>query len=198
MKRPKQVATRLAASAIAISMIAMPQVTNFTPTAFLNSAGLEVTASAASNSYCESRASDGFFVVTAESLNVRKGAGTGYARCGSLPEGTIIHWTGKQSNGFIQIDTGKYHGRWVSRSYLQAAYFERGVSKVRTSGSNRLILRKGPGKSFSEITRIPNGTTLGTSYHSKGWSYVFYTCGSKAYGGWVSDGYLVKQSVTHR
>ena len=160
MKKPEKVTTRLAVSAIAISMIAVPPVTACTSPALLRNAGFEVTASAASNSYCESRASDGFFVVTATSLNVRKGAGTGYTCCGSLPGGTIIHGTGKKRNG--------------------------------------LSLRKGPGTKFDEVTRIPNGTALPTRYRSSGWAYVVYTSGSKAYGGWVSTEYLVKQSVTHR
>lgn len=198
MKKPEKVTTRLAVSAIAISMIAVPPVTACTSPALLRNAGFEVTASAASNSYCESRASDGFFVVTATSLNVRKGAGTGYTCCGSLPGGTIIHGTGKKRNGFVQIDTGKYDKKWCSCDYLRPAYYDGGVSKVRTSGSNRLILRKGPGTKFDEVTRIPNGTALPTRYRSSGWAYVVYTSGSKAYGGWVSTEYLVKQSVTHR
>lgn len=152
-----------------------------------------ITVFAASTSYCESRASYGFWVVsTTSNLNVRSGPGTNYSCCGKLPGGTIIHGTGKESNGFLQIDTGMFDGQWVSKSYLKDAWFERRSVQVKTSGNNRLILRRGPGTGFSEITRIPNKTNLGTIYLTSGWDYVVYKSGNTVYTGWVSTQYLVK------
>ena len=148
---------------------------------------------AATASYCESRASEGFWTVTTTSnLNVRSGPGTSYSRCGQLPGGTIIHGTGKQSNGFLQIDTGRYDKKWVSKDYLQYTWFERGRVRVNTSGSNRLILRSGPGTKFSERTRIPNKAELSVSYRTNGWYYVQYKSGNNYYYGWVSTKYLVR------
>ncbi len=150
---------------------------------------------AATESYCESRASYGFYVVTATNLNVRKGPGMDYARCGTIPGGVVIHSTGAQKNGFIQIDTGKYHRNWISKSYLKSVWFERGSARVKTSGSNRLMLRSGPGTKFAVLSRLANGTLLGVTYRTDGWSFVRTGDGRC---GWVSSSYLAMQSVSRR
>ena len=53
--------------------------------------------------------------ITASSLNVRTGAGTGYSRIGSLARGTTIDYMGEQ-NGWLQIN---YNGKtgYIAKNY---------------------------------------------------------------------------------
>ena len=52
-------------------------------------------------------------LVTASVLNVRSGAGTGYAKVGSLKSGAVVNILADLGNGWYQIDSG-----YVSAEYI--------------------------------------------------------------------------------
>ena len=60
----------------------------------------------------------GTYVVTASTLNVRSGPGTGYSIIGTLSYGTVVNVT-EASGGWSHISSPKTG--WVSSTYLQAA-----------------------------------------------------------------------------
>ena len=59
--------------------------------------------------------SSGTATVTASSLNVRKGAGTSYAKIGSLKKGKTVNYSAEKS-GWLQINYNSQTG-YISKAY---------------------------------------------------------------------------------
>ena len=119
------------------------------------------------------------YIVTADSLNVRSGAGINCPIVGGLYKDTLVDVV-SIDNGWALLRNGTY----VCADYI-TKYTDDIEWKVTTTA--RLNLRNKPTtrKSYV-ITKIPKGTTLDVIKESGGWLKVKY----KKYTGWVSGIYL--------
>jgi len=129
------------------------------------------------------------------SLNVRKGAGTSYAKLGTLKNGAQVKVTGSKGNWYA-ID---YNGKtgYVSGDYVVKAEesddktddtaFESFDGKVKIS-SGSLRMRKGAGTSHEVVAKLKNGAKVKVTGESGSWYKIDYD--GKA--GYVSKSYIVK------
>ena len=123
-------------------------------------------------------------------LNVRKGPGTSYSKIAALSKGTAVtvHST---SNGWSKITANGVEG-YVSSEYLSAT---KPSSSNETSTTTKtmyvtpdvgLNVRKGPGTSYSKITKLSKGTAVTVHSTSNGWSKIT----ANGVEGYVSSEYL--------
>ncbi len=132
--------------------------------------------------------------VTADSLNVRKGAGTSYSIITKLSKGTVVDVIESASNGWKKIKTSGKTVGWVSGSYLKTGVVEDSSTDNSTSSykatvtADSLNVRKGAGTSYSIITKLSKGTVVDViESASNGWKKI-KTSGKTV--GWVSGSYL--------
>lgn len=141
--------------------------------------------------------------VTATQLNVRSGAGTGYSRIGSLAKGKTFTVTGTATDSagvtWYKLNYNSRTG-YVSSKYVNIKQ-STVTSVANTTGTvntakDPLIVRSGPGKSYSKLGTIAKGKTFsitGKVQDSTGvWWYTFNFNGKTGY---VSSAY-VKTSST--
>lgn len=127
----------------------------------------------------------GYVNTSSSNLNVRKGAGTGYAVVASLPKGTKVQIIGVSGSWYkVYYNTSKSVG-YVSGSYI--AVSSKNYGTVKTSGSN-LILRSGASVNSGRLASIPNGTAL--PLISTGQSSGFYRVCYGTTVGYVSGTYF--------
>ena len=123
-------------------------------------------------------------------LNVRKGPGTSYSKIAALSKGiaVTVHST---SNGWSKITANGVEG-YVSSEYLSAT---KPSSSNETSTTTKtmyvtpdvgLNVRKGPGTSYSKITKLSKGTAVTVHSTSNGWSKIT----ANGVEGYVSSEYL--------
>ena len=137
--------------------------------------------------------------VTADVLNVRSGAGTGYGKVGSLKKGASVTITG-ETNGWYAITAGSVKG-YVSAEYIDLAPAggssnapavdeppvtdelepQRGI--VSTSALN---VRSGPGTGYSRVALLSRGASVTVTGKSGSWYAI--TAGSIE--GYVSAEYI--------
>ena len=120
--------------------------------------------------------------VLCRKLNVRSGAGTEYAKIGTLTRGEVVH--GKDlGNGWIEIE---HEGK---KAYISAQYVEADdvacIKKV-TVLCRKLNVRAGAGTQYAKVGSITRGKTLCVLAESNGWLKVLYD-GDIA---WVSAVYV--------
>lgn len=118
--------------------------------------------------------------VTAGTLNMRSGPGTGYGIVSQLAYGTGCTLI-KSSGNWRKVKTFDGRVGWVSRTYL----VRRTSAWVATNGSN-LNVRKGPGTYSAVLGSLPNGTKVTVKYTNGNWAYI---TGGKLTG-YVSMNYL--------
>ena len=132
-------------------------------------------------------AKPGKYTVTAESLNVRAGAGTSYSVIGTLKQGDEVE-VQKFNENWGRIDFGGKEG-WISASYL------------RSSDSNVFTIYYNVGEGKMELTqqrKFPNGDTIITDQVPtlKGHTFVGW---ARKYGGEVlyraGDAYTANEDV---
>ncbi|WP_035322183.1 C39 family peptidase [Peribacillus kribbensis] len=126
------------------------------------------------------------YTVTASSLIVRSGAGTNYARLGSLPKGTKVQGLEKLSNGWVKIT---YQGKtaYVSGQYLKAAAAPAASTSYYIVTADVLNIRSGAGTNYKLIGKFTEGSKVTvTQKLSNGWSKVSFS--GKI--GYVSSQYL--------
>lgn len=147
-------------------------------------------------------------------VNVRRGAGTGWALAGSVPYGAQItvdsssgrwyHITYNGMTGYIMqkfvttvapagvseasssssgssassADSGSSDSSASSAAEPETA--ATGTAKVVTADGKPVNMRRGPGKGYSNVTRVNNGETVNVLGHSGRWTYVEYN-GLKGY-----------------
>ena len=116
--------------------------------------------------------------VTADSLNIRKGAGTEYGKVGILHKGDAIKVLGSSGNWY-HIQTVKGLKGWVSKTYTKAG----ATAKVKASSLN---VRKGAGTAYGVSGTLKKGKAVTVDAIVNGWAHVKY--GSKS--GYVSAKYL--------
>lgn len=119
------------------------------------------------------------YVVTASSLNVRSGAGTGYSKIGSLKNGAIVE-VETIANGWAKLADGGY----VSSQYL-AKVVEDGEAVTMYVTCRTLNVRKGPGTSYAKAGTLSRGTAVQVVGMTGSWAKL-------SNGTYVSANYLSK------
>ena len=139
--------------------------------------------------------------VTADSLNVRSGAGTSYSVITKLSKGTVVDVLESASNGWKKIKTSGGTTGWVSGEYLTTGSAGNSSTNNSTSqtsykatvNTDSLNMRKGAGTSYSVITKLSKGTVVDVlESASNGWKKVKTSNGTT---GWVSGSYLANGVV---
>ncbi|WP_158540650.1 C40 family peptidase [Romboutsia weinsteinii] len=133
--------------------------------------------------------------VTADALNVRSGAGTGYSITGKLYRGNTVEIL-SSSNGWYNVKLSNGKTGWVSAQYVTVG----GSSNEGNNGSttpstgekgtvtaDALNVRSGASTSYSVIGKLYKGNTVEILSSSNGWHNVKLSNGST---GWVSAQYV--------
>ena len=123
-------------------------------------------------------------------LNVRKGPGTSYSKVTTLSKGTAVtvHST---SDGWSKITANGVEG-YVSSQYLSSKKPSSSNGSTSTTSTMYvtpdvgLNVRKGPGTSYSKITKLSKGTAVTVHSTSNGWSKIT----ANGVEGYVSSEYL--------
>ncbi|MDY3372814.1 MAG: SH3 domain-containing protein [Terrisporobacter othiniensis] len=123
-------------------------------------------------------------------LNVRKGPGTSYSKVTTLSKGTAVtvHST---SDGWSKITANGVEG-YVSSQYLSSKKPSSSNGSTSTTKTMYvtpdvgLNVRKGPGTSYSKITKLSKGTAVTVHSTSNGWSKIT----ANGVEGYVSSEYL--------
>ena len=133
----------------------------------------------------------GSYTVTASSLNVRKGAGTGYGVIGCLKKGNVVSASG-EANGWLKIS---YNGRvgWISKKYTRSGGNSSGggggssstAAKTGKVTASSLNVRKGAGTSYGVLGVLSRGASFSYTGESSGWLKISY----KGKVGWISKKY---------
>ena len=129
-------------------------------------------------------------------LNVRKGAGTSYAKIGALANGTKVNYSAEKS-GWLQI---KYNGAtgYISKQYTSVTPASTG-SSTQTSGTSQvsstsksvevtasaLNVRKGAGTNYGKLGTLSKGKVVQVTGESNGW----YRIDFNGQAGWISGQY---------
>ena len=139
--------------------------------------------------------------VTADSLNVRSGAGTSYSVITKLSKGTVVDVIESASNGWKKIKTSNGTTGWASGDYLTTGSAGNSSTDNSTSqtsykatvNTDSLNMRKGAGTSYSVITKLSKGTVVDVlESASNGWKKIKTSNGTI---GWVSGSYLANGVV---
>ena len=139
--------------------------------------------------------------VTADSLNVRSGAGTSYSVITKLSKGTVVDVLESASNGWKKIKTSGGTTGWASGDYLTTGSAGNSSTDNSTSqtsykatvNTDSLNMRKGAGTSYSVITKLSKGTVVDVlESASNGWKKIKTSNGTI---GWVSGSYLANGVV---
>ena len=139
--------------------------------------------------------------VTADSLNVRSGAGTSYSVITKLSKGTVVDVLESASNGWKKIKTSGGTTGWASGDYLTTGSAGNSSTDNSTSqtsykatvNTDSLNIRKGAGTSYSVITKLSKGTVVDVlESASNGWKKIKTSNGTT---GWVSGSYLANGVV---
>ena len=120
--------------------------------------------------------------VTASSLNVRAGAGTGYDKVAKLTKGTAVKVL-DEKDGWYKIESGSVTG-WVSGEYIALDSDTPVVTSTAKTTAN-LKLRKSA-VSGSVITTMPKGSVVTVVEKGASWSKVEYNGKT----GYASNDYL--------
>ena len=128
-------------------------------------------------------------VVTAESLNVRRGAGTSYTKVGEVRKGANVTIL-KKSGSWYQIKYNTITG-WVSGDYLNVTLNSSNsctstTTKTGIVTASSLNIRSGAGTSYKKVGEIKKGTKVTVLKKSGSWYQIKYS----TITGWVSAEYL--------
>lgn len=127
--------------------------------------------------------------VTASSLNVRKGPGTGYDKLGALSSGASFSYTG-ESNGWLKIS---YKGQtgWIAKKYTTVGGGTVSSGGKTTSGGSGSQKQRQLGQ-----TALNQAKALYSKYVNNGWTYSqnyrtsngHYDCSSYSARSWAAAG----------
>ena len=124
---------------------------------------------------------------TLEALNVRSGPGIGYAVLSVLPKGASVTLTGRVTNDFAEIGSG----RWVSTAWITTSTSSGSRPIVTTSqvrATAALMIRTTSNSSFTNLGDVPAGTILdATGVVTNGVAQVLYQGQLR----WVNAAYIV-------
>ena len=133
-------------------------------------------------------------MITANSVNFRKGPGTNFSSMGKLNKGYKVEYIGT-SGDWINI---KYNGKvgYAHKDYVSSVNnnsTDNSVKSKKIVTASSLNFRSGPSTSASKIGSIPNGAEVGVISESNGWSKVNYN--GKI--GYVSSSYLADKGSSN-
>ena len=100
--------------------------------------------------------------VNTSALNVRSGAGTGYARVGSVTQGqtvTIVDSV-KAADGYTWYKISGAASGYVRGDYISNVVSDNVTSKTGTVTADYLYVRTGPGTNYSKMGSTTNGTRV--------------------------------------
>ena len=133
-------------------------------------------------------------MITANSVNFRKGPGTNFSSMGKLNKGYKVEYIGT-SGDWINI---KYNGKvgYAHKDYVSSVNnnsTDNSVKSKKIVTASSLNFRSGPSTSASKRGSIPNGAEVGVISDSNGWSKVNYN--GKI--GYVSSSYLADKGSSN-
>jgi uncharacterized protein (TIGR02594 family) len=134
-------------------------------------------------------------IVTADSLNVRQGAGADHPVITALPRGTKVQRL-EESGGWFRIQLANGATGWISAKYATpdaaapAQPAAPAATQLRVTATT-LNVRSGPGKDSALVTQLPHGMVVQQLEASADgqWTKVKSPGG---FEGWVSSQYVVK------
>lgn len=104
------------------------------------------------------------YVVTATTLNVRKGPGTSYAKAGTLSYGATVE-VESITNGWAKLTDGNY----VSAQYLRAVTTSSGSTTMYVT-CRTLNVRSGAGTSYAKVGTLSRNAAVEVESVSGGWA----------------------------
>ncbi|NLI61700.1 MAG: SH3 domain-containing protein, partial [Clostridiales bacterium] len=137
----------------------------------------------------------GIATVTASSLNVRSGAGTGYKRIGSLPRNRQVELLGKQGSWYkikFASGTGYVHGDYLkigssaNNGSNNSGNQDKTQQRTGTVNASALNVRTGPGTGYARVGLLPRGAKVTITGESGSW----YKIQSGSINGYVSKTYI--------
>lgn len=149
-----------------------------------SSSGSSSSAGSSSTSYI------GTATITANTLNVRSGAGTSYSSIGSLKKGDKVKVI-KKSGTWYQIQFTSSKTGWISADYVNytANNSNSGSTTTNKTGvvtANSLNVRSGAGTSYSKVGALSKNAKVEITQTSGSW----YKIKSGSIVGWVSSEYI--------
>ncbi|HEX9936946.1 MAG TPA: TIGR02594 family protein [Longimicrobium sp.] len=138
-------------------------------------------------------------IITADSLNVRKGAGAEHPAITSLPKGTRVQRL-EENGGWIRIQLPNGTSGWISGKYAAPAQpatpaapaqpAAAGGAQLRVTATT-LNVRSGPSKDSAAVTQLPHGMMVQQLEVSADgeWTKVKSPGG---FEGWVSSKFVAK------
>lgn len=134
-------------------------------------------------------------IITADSLNVRQGAGAEHPVITALPRGTKVQRL-EESSGWFRIQLSNGATGWISSKYATpdaaapAQPAAAAATQLRVTATT-LNVRSGPGKDHALVTQLPHGMVVQQLEVSADgqWTKVKSPGG---FEGWVSSQYVVK------
>lgn len=138
--------------------------------------------------------SSGTAVVKAKSgLNVRKGAGTNFAKIGALANGSKVNFSGEQ-NGWLKITYNNQQG-FISKQFTSVTSSATSAGNANKPQNNvaaasktvevtatGLNVRKGPSTNHAKIGLLGQGKVVQVTGESNGWYRISYN----GQDGWIS------------
>ena len=112
------------------------------------------------------------YVVLCRNLNVRAGAGTEFARIGTLKRGQSVSGE-DMGNGWIKI---QYNGEtaYVSAQYMEAVDAEEAVDQTVAVICRKLNVRAGAGTGYKKLGSVTRGEALKVVAEQNGWYKIVY------------------------
>ena len=112
------------------------------------------------------------YVVLCRNLSVRAGAGTEFARIGTLKRGQSVSGE-DMGNGWIKI---QYNGEtaYVSAQYMEAVDAEEAVDQTVAVICRKLNVRAGAGTGYKKLGSVTRGEALKVVAEQNGWYKIVY------------------------
>ncbi|MGO2634042.1 MAG: SH3 domain-containing protein [Galactobacter sp.] len=120
-------------------------------------------------------------LVTTSALNLRAGASTKYKSLGVMKKGAAVTWTGKTSNGWKQVKSGKKTG-WASGSYLKAKPAAKKPAPAKKPAAQSSPGRAGIPAYSQTAASVKNKTFGGVTFGRSGCVPTSFAMVAKSYG----------------
>lgn len=128
------------------------------------------------------------YVVTGSKVNVRSGAGTSFAKIGTVSKGDVVNVISIENGWAKVVATNTFVNGYISQQYLalEATSPAAPVAKTVTVACRKLNVRAGGSTSFAKIGQVVLGTKLEVVATSNGWTQIKYGTGTA----WVCSKYV--------